>query len=528
MTEEIINDSSCIVKAFENHPISIISEQVGDKKIYYFRASDIGKALNLSNIAVSIQHFDEDERVIRKAYDTTKRIQDTVFLSSQGVYRQLFNSKKPEAKKFRKWAGNILDDIIFNDSKELKRQLDEKDKLIEKLENKPETEGFQRKPGEIYMAEDTEHPGRIKVGYANESDDRLYQLNVSSSCKTIKLYAKFKTFDKILAEKLIHHCLQPFRIRGRAEWFFFKNDLEIAYAINSITKILDFIEFFDIKDYDHFKQLTIDLDVEKELEFTKTEAIKELEKDLQLKVKGTSIKMKKARQQGQKKSGDFKGTSYVSEKKLWCAQLQYNYKQHFLGYYSDEIDAAKVYNDYASFLNQTENTEFLLNDIPGYITVPRNIPVEILQGKQTKKSSKYNGVSYDTRRKHYVAGIQLSGKTYNLGNSLDEIVCARIWNQQALYFNNTLNTKYILNDINEKCIPKDFRPELLENKQNKKTSKYYGVSFSTAKKWVCSYMMNRKKIHIGTYETELEACQAYNNVVIELNKTGCKYKVNTL
>lgn len=130
MNEEIINDSNCIVKAFENNPISIISEQVGEKKIYYFRASDIGKALGIVNIHSAIQNFDEDERVIRKAYDTEKRIQDTVFLSSQGVYRQLFNSKKPEAKKFRKWAGNILDDIIFNESKELKRQLDEQNKLL--------------------------------------------------------------------------------------------------------------------------------------------------------------------------------------------------------------------------------------------------------------------------------------------------------------------------------------------------------------------------------------------------------------
>lgn len=31
------------------------------------------------------------------------------------------------AKKFRKWAGNILDDIIFNESKELKLQIENKD-----------------------------------------------------------------------------------------------------------------------------------------------------------------------------------------------------------------------------------------------------------------------------------------------------------------------------------------------------------------------------------------------------------------
>jgi prophage antirepressor-like protein len=79
---------------------------------------------------VSIQHYDEDERVIRKAYDTTNREQDTTFLSSQGVYRLLYNSKKEMAKKFRKWAGAILDDIIFNESRDLQRQLQENQKQL--------------------------------------------------------------------------------------------------------------------------------------------------------------------------------------------------------------------------------------------------------------------------------------------------------------------------------------------------------------------------------------------------------------
>ena len=39
-------------------------------------------------------------------------------------------------------------------------------------------------------------------------------------------------------------------------------------------------------------------------------------------------------------------------------------------------------------------------------------------------------------------------------------------------------------------------------------------------------MINRKKIHIGTFNTELEACKAYNKVVIQLNENGCNYKIN--
>jgi len=88
----------------------LYTEDVNDKKIYYFKASDIGNVLGIVNIRTSIMNFDEedDERVIRKAYDTEKRIQDTIFLSSQGVYRLLYNSKKEVAKNLFKNKNIVL------------------------------------------------------------------------------------------------------------------------------------------------------------------------------------------------------------------------------------------------------------------------------------------------------------------------------------------------------------------------------------------------------------------------------------
>jgi len=117
MIEEIKTDNNCIVKAFENNPIAILQEDTNNKKVYYFKASDVGKVLGIVNIRSTIQNYEnEDERVVRNVYDPYGTPQDTIFLSSQGVYRLLYNSKKEVAKKFRKWAGNILDDIIFNES----------------------------------------------------------------------------------------------------------------------------------------------------------------------------------------------------------------------------------------------------------------------------------------------------------------------------------------------------------------------------------------------------------------------------
>ena len=131
MIEEIKTDNNCIVKAFENNPIAILHEDINNKKVYCFKAADIGKVLGILNIRQSIQNYDDDERVVRKVYDPQGTLQDTIFLTSQGVYRLLYNSKKEVAKKFRKWAGNILDDIIFNESAELKKQLKEKEEQLQ-------------------------------------------------------------------------------------------------------------------------------------------------------------------------------------------------------------------------------------------------------------------------------------------------------------------------------------------------------------------------------------------------------------
>ena len=346
---------------------------------------------------------------------------------------------------------------------------------------------------------------------------------------SLELYAKFQTFDRILIERLVHHLLQPFRIKKRNEWFYFKNDSELAYAMNTIKRSLEFINNFDIKNYTEFKEQSKNIDINKELTDVKT--LENLQNKLESSNKQYYDNRRqhniKITQQRSARSGNFKGVSFDSQNKQWMAQLQYNNKQYFLGYFLDEIDGAKAYNDFALYLNQTENTKFLLNDIPGYKTVPRNIPQLNRLEKMEKKSSKYKGVSYDSRRKHWVAGIRFTGKTYNLGNSLDEIECAKLYNQQAMYFNNKFKTDYQLNDIPGFITePKDIYQEIQDNK--KKTSRYIGVSLTAAGKWACSYMMNRKKVHIGTFDTELEACREYNKTVTELNINGCNYKVNKI
>jgi prophage antirepressor-like protein len=520
MTEN--NNPNCIVRAFENNPISIIEENINNKKIYWFRASDIGNALKLSNINVSIQHYDEDERGLRKAYTPEGGTQQALFLTSQGVYRLLYNSKKEIAKKFRKWAGAILDDLIFNQGKELKDKLIENEKKIqelidkvEMLEHKPEIEGFFRESGYIYIIKETAKLGRYKIGKSKNPVNRISGLNTSSSDSSLFLDKQFETVDMEAAEKIIHIILKPYKIKKRAEWFFFKDKKELDNAVNTIVNCLEFIkqyrkdkDYIDTNNEDNNKN-EVENEVENELE---NEVENEIENEISEK----------------EKIGIYTGVFWDKKRSKWRTELVKDYKGYFLGYYNTEIDGAKAYNDYASYLNINENTNYILNKISSYISNPRNIPEENKNLVFEKKSSKYIGVYYDNTRKTFVANMRFKRKHVNLGSNDNEIECAKMYNQQALYFNNNYDTNYILNDIsNYVTIEKNIYNELKSSRMDNKSSEYVGVVKYKNGTFNSQIILNKKVIRLGNFENEIDAAKAYNEKAKELNiKHNKNYKLN--
>jgi prophage antirepressor-like protein len=232
MIEEIKTDNNCIVKAFENNPISILEEDLDNKKIYCFKANDIAKVLDILNIRQSIQNYDEDERVVRKVYDPYGTLQDTIFLTSRGVYRLLYNSKKEIAKKFRKWASDILDDIIFNQSKELQRQLQEKDNKLQLLELQNQEKDVKinlmtRKTNKFELGEsvyifhstfndDDKQIDLYKVGRTKNANLRD-SIHKTASYKGILL--QVRCVDCVLLERVVHFLLNKYRCANRREWF---------------------------------------------------------------------------------------------------------------------------------------------------------------------------------------------------------------------------------------------------------------------------------------------------------------------
>ena len=226
--ESEITDPNCIVKAFQNNNISIIKDE--DNK-YYFRGSDVAKALEITNIRSSIQNFTSKEKGVRKV-DTLGGPQDIIFLSSHGVYRLLYSSKKKIAENFREWVGDILDDIIFNQSKELQRQLQEKDNKLQLLELQNQEKDVKinlmtRKTNKFELGEsvyifhstfndDDKQIDLYKVGRTKNANLRD-SIHKTASYKGILL--QVRCVDCVLLERVVHFLLNKYRCANRREWF---------------------------------------------------------------------------------------------------------------------------------------------------------------------------------------------------------------------------------------------------------------------------------------------------------------------
>jgi prophage antirepressor-like protein len=213
--ESEITDPNCIVKAFQNNNITIIKDK--DNK-YYFRGSDVAKALEITNIRSSIQNFTSKEKGVRKC-DTLGGPQDIIFLSSHGVYRLLYSSKKKIAENFREWVGDILDDIIFNQSKELQKQLENQKLLLEEQKHltKREVEMTLKnsfnKRCLVYLIKITINDEIIyKFGHTDDIVTRL-RTHKNQISEDIELVYCIESKDRKMLERLLIDYLEQYKFR---------------------------------------------------------------------------------------------------------------------------------------------------------------------------------------------------------------------------------------------------------------------------------------------------------------------------
>ncbi len=250
-------DPNCIIKAFENTNVYILQENIDNKIHYYFKASDIGEILELTNIRVSVQNYDEDEKVVRKAYSSNSGNQDILFLTSRGIYRLLYNSKKPLAKKFRKWVGDILDDIIFNQSKKLKEQLDNNLKLLQEKDSQlllktQEIEKIKAENKQCFYYIFKINATKYKIGICSSLENTLqtYRRNSNNTC--FEWTYEFKDVcNSRICENIIKALLANYREKNNKETEIFNLDIELIKKV-----VITVVEYFDNTNLTNEQQIT--------------------------------------------------------------------------------------------------------------------------------------------------------------------------------------------------------------------------------------------------------------------------------
>jgi prophage antirepressor-like protein len=122
-----------IVRAFNSNSLHTDIVIKGTHNDPLFRASDIGEILEMSNIRVAIQNYDDTERHVSTTYTSTGPKQVT-FLTEKGLYKVLFKSRKPIAEKFQDWVCEVIKELRLKGTYDLQKQLEQtKLEMEEKL-----------------------------------------------------------------------------------------------------------------------------------------------------------------------------------------------------------------------------------------------------------------------------------------------------------------------------------------------------------------------------------------------------------
>ncbi|MCG9083393.1 BRO-N domain-containing protein [Laribacter hongkongensis] len=92
------NTSAPAIFNFHAHAVRILDK---DGELWFI-ASDVASALEYAHTPHMLRHLDDDEKGVQ-IVDTLGGAQEVSTISESGLYSAILRSRKPEAKRFKKW-----------------------------------------------------------------------------------------------------------------------------------------------------------------------------------------------------------------------------------------------------------------------------------------------------------------------------------------------------------------------------------------------------------------------------------------
>jgi len=98
-------NSNVNVFDFDENPVRVINKEGSP----WFVGKDVCRALDLANHNDALSSLDDDEKGVANTDPLSKHkvgggAQQAVIISEAGVYNLIFRSRKPEAKRFKRWV----------------------------------------------------------------------------------------------------------------------------------------------------------------------------------------------------------------------------------------------------------------------------------------------------------------------------------------------------------------------------------------------------------------------------------------
>ncbi|KAL7452081.1 hypothetical protein ACHAWC_003822 [Mediolabrus comicus] len=223
----------------------------------------------------------------------------------------------------------------------------------------------------------------------------------------------------------------------------------------------------------------------------------------------------------------YTGVSFHEQSNKWHAQIMIEGKQHCIGYYDDEGDAAA---DYSRALfkykgrvaGQGHRGSFVI-DLNG---VPPQSPIPKSSGHVKEGASKYTGVCFNKKSNKWQAQINLDGKSRLIGYYDDENEAAVDFARAVFKYKGAVkrqSRKSFVIDLSGIAS----QPPILKSSGRIKqgASKYTGVSFNKqSNRWIAQIMIEGKQHRIGYYDDEEEAAADYARAVFKYRASEHKPK----
>lgn len=99
---------------------------------------------------------------------------------------------------------------------------------------------------------------------------------------------------------------------------------------------------------------------------------------------------------------EFKGICWHNHNKKWFSRISYNNKAFNLGFFNDKIEAARIYDTFARYLNG----DFAILNFPELQSLDIDVKKFINQLENRRYTSKYIGVHFIKRANRYIAQIK--------------------------------------------------------------------------------------------------------------------------